>query len=174
MFSFPSCIAVDNSGRLFHDLLRNLETRQATSVSRIMGETSWDVEQTRKRLPFLVKTTKQRFKHNICINMLNTSCRVNDKVGDLNPVSYRTEKKIYSFLTICKQWHVSCKQPTHGFFSCCHIIYLVRPGGNFRWHQDDSPLDQKIVLKLFVCARCTQIGGVTREEAVNPLWIHLR
>ena len=65
---------------------------------------------------------------------------------------YRTEpeKKIYSFLTMFKQWHVSCKQPTHGFFfSCCPIIYLVWPGAKFNWHQDDSPSDQKIVLKLF-------------------------
>ena len=74
---------------------------------------------------------------------------VNDKDRDLNPVSYQTEKKIYSFLTMCKQWHICCKQPTQGFFSCCHFIYLVRPGANFRRHQDDRPSDQKFVLKLF-------------------------
>ena len=35
------------------------ETTQATSVFIIMRETSWDVEQTRIRLPFLAKTTVQ-------------------------------------------------------------------------------------------------------------------
>ena len=78
--------------------------------------------------PFL---PKQRFKHNV----LNTSFHVIDKDKDINPVSYPTESKVYSILTMCKQWHVSCKQPTHGFFiSCCHIIYLVRLGANFGWH----------------------------------------
>ena len=46
MFPFPSCIVVDSSA-------------QAASVSRTMRETSWDVEQTRNRLPFLAKTTFQ-------------------------------------------------------------------------------------------------------------------
>ena len=81
MFSPPSCIAVDSSDRLFHDLSR---------------------KPRRTGCPFL---PKQRFKHNV----LNTSCHVHDKDGDITPVSYRTEKKIYSFLTMCKQWHVSCK-----------------------------------------------------------------
>ena len=83
---FPSHRAwVDSSGRLFHDR----ETTQATSVSRIIRKTSWDVER---------------------------SCHVYNNDGDINPISYLTEKKIYSFLTMCKQWHVSCKQPTHDFF----------------------------------------------------------
>ena len=50
---------------------------------------------------------------------------------------------------MCKQWHVSCIQPTHGFFLCRDIVYLVRPGANFRWRQDVGTPDQKIVLKLF-------------------------
>ena len=48
MFSFP----VDSS-----TICR--ETMQANSMSSIMRETSWDVEQTRNRLPFLAKTTVQ-------------------------------------------------------------------------------------------------------------------
>ena len=56
MFSFTSCIAVDSSGTLFHDLSRNHGGHQ---LSRTMRETSWDVEQTRNRLPFLAKTTVQ-------------------------------------------------------------------------------------------------------------------
>ena len=35
------------------------ESTQATRVSRIMRETSWDVEQTKNRLPFPAKTTVQ-------------------------------------------------------------------------------------------------------------------
>ena len=54
MFSFPLCIAVDSSGRLFHDLSRNHACHQ--HVQNYMRETSWDVEQTRNRLPFLAKT----------------------------------------------------------------------------------------------------------------------
>ena len=58
MFSFPLCVAVDSSGRLFHvEICR--ETTQATSMSRTMRETSWDVEQTRNRLAFLAKTAVQ-------------------------------------------------------------------------------------------------------------------
>ena len=54
---FPShCAWVDNSGSLFHDLSRN---HAGHSVSRIMRETSWDVERTRNRLPFLAKLTIQ-------------------------------------------------------------------------------------------------------------------
>ena len=95
MFSFPSCIALDSSGRLFHDLSR------------------------------------YHAKHNV----LNTSCRVIDRDVDIYPVSYRTESKIQSFLTMCKQWHISCKQPTHDAFFVLSIVYLVRPGANFRWRQ---------------------------------------
>ena len=50
---------------------------------------------------------------------------------------------------MCKERHVRCKQPTRDFFfQSCHIIFLVRPGANFLWH-DDGTSDQKIVLKLF-------------------------
>ena len=56
MFSIPSCAWVDSSGRLFHDLSRK---HAGKHVSRIMSETSWDVEQTKNRLPFPAKTTFQ-------------------------------------------------------------------------------------------------------------------
>ena len=130
MFSIPSCAWVDSYGRLFHDLSRK---HAGKHMSRIMRETSWDVEQTKNRLAFL---PKRRFKYNVS----NTSCHVYNKDGDINPVSYRTEKKIYSFLTMCKERHVSCKQPTRDFFFRVVIsglcIYLVRPWANFRrWHQ---------------------------------------
>ena len=78
-----------------------------------MRETSLDVEQTKNRLAFL---PKRRFKYNVS----NTSCHVYNKDGDINPVSYRTEKKIYSFLTMYKERHVSCKQPTGDFFF--HVV----------------------------------------------------
>ena len=58
MFSIPSCAWVDSSGRLFHDLSRK---HAGKHVSRIMRETSWDVEQTKNRLAFL---PKRRFKYN--------------------------------------------------------------------------------------------------------------
>ena len=59
-------------------------------------------------------------KHNVS----NTSCRVIDKDEDINPVSYLTENKIESFLTMCEQWHVSCKQPTHGAFFVCFQLSI--------------------------------------------------
>ena len=63
--------------------------------------------------PFL---PKRRFKYNVP----NTSCHVYNKDGDINPISYRTEKKTYSFLMMCKERHVSCKQPTRDFFF--HVV----------------------------------------------------
>ena len=111
-------------------------------MSRTMCETSWDMEQTRNRLPFL---PKQRFKHDVS----NTSCHVIDKAGDINPVSYRTEKKIYSFLTMCKQWYVSCKQPNHGFFFMLSYHLFSMTGSQLPLASDDGTSDQKIVLKLF-------------------------
>ena len=80
VFSFPSCIVVDNSGRLFHNLLRN-HTGHQHMQNYAQSQLGWN------RLPFL---PKQWFKHNV----LNTSCRVNDKDVDINLVSYRTKKKI--------------------------------------------------------------------------------
>ena len=56
MFSIPSCAWVDSSGRLFHNLSRK---HAGKHVSRIMRETSWDVEQTKNRLAFPAKTTVQ-------------------------------------------------------------------------------------------------------------------
>ena len=100
MFSFPSCIAVDSSDRLFHDLSTNYARPPACSELCAKPVRMWNrLETGCPSLP------KQRFKH----NALNTSCHVHDKDGDINLVLYRTEKKIYSFLTMCKQWHVSCK-----------------------------------------------------------------
>ena len=49
MFSFPSCIAADSSGRLFQDLSKNHAGHQCVQN---YAQTSWDVEQTRNRLPF--------------------------------------------------------------------------------------------------------------------------
>ena len=107
MFSFPSCTAVDSSDRLFHDLSRNHAGHQRLHNYHVevwlcaKPVEMWNrLEQTAPFLP-----PKQRFKNNV----LNTSCHIHDKDGDINPVSYRTETKIYSFLTMCKQWHVSCK-----------------------------------------------------------------
>ena len=100
-----------------------------------MRETSWDVEQT--------KTTVQKY------NVLNTSCHVYNKDGDINPVSYRTEKKIFSFLTMCKEQHVSCKQPTHGFFFVLSFHLFSTTGSQLPLTSDDGTSDQKIVLKLF-------------------------
>ena len=97
MFSFPSCFAVDSSDRLFQDLSRD---HAEHSFSRKMSLSAF-----RRRLAEKLRRTgcpflpKQRFKHNV----LNTSCHVHDKDGDITPVSYRNEKKIYSFLMMCKQ-----------------------------------------------------------------------
>ena len=125
MFSFPSCIAVDRSDRLFHDLSRNHAGHHRVhnyAQSQLRCGTDWKQA--------ALSCQKQRFKQNV----LNTSCHVHDKDGDITPVSYRTEKKIYSFLTMCiavaRQLQITNSRP---FFSCCHI-YLVRPGANFRWH----------------------------------------
>ena len=100
MFSFPSCIAVDSSDRLFHYLSRNHARPLACSELCAKPVGMWNRLET--GCPSLAK---QRFKHNVLI----TSCHVHDIDGDINPVSYRNEKKIYSFLTMYKQWHVSCK-----------------------------------------------------------------
>ena len=94
--------------------------------------------------PFL---PKQRFKYNV---LTNTSCHFYNKDGDINPVSYRTEKKIYSFLTMGKERHVSCKQPTRGFFFFVLSNHLFSTtGSQLPLTSDDGTLDQKIVLKLF-------------------------
>ena len=73
---------------------------------------------------------------------------LNDKDRDIKPVSYRTEKKIYSFLTMCKQWHVSCKQPTHGFFFMLPYLFSTTVS-QLPMASDDGTSDQKIMLKLF-------------------------
>ena len=88
MFSFPSCIAVDSSDRLFHDLSRNHAGHHRVHYYAQNQLEMWNRLET--GCPFL---PKQRFKHII----LNTSCHVHDKVGDINPVSYRTERKSIRF-----------------------------------------------------------------------------
>ena len=81
MFSFPSCIVGDNSGRLFHDLSRNHAGHQLVqNYARNQLGCGTDC-------PFMLK---QRFKHNV----LNTSCHVIDKDVDVTPTLYQTEKKI--------------------------------------------------------------------------------
>ena len=99
--SFPSSIAVHSSGRLFHDQLRNHVGPPAYSELCTKPVGMWNGLET--GCPF---SPKQWFKHNV----LNTSCHVIDKDVDINPVLYQFEKKFYLFLTMCKQWHVSCKQ----------------------------------------------------------------
>ena len=107
-----------------------------------MRETSWDVEQTKTGYPFL---PKRRFKYNVS----NTSCHVYNKDGDINPVSHRTEKKTYSFLTMCKERHISCKQPTRDFFFMLSYHLFSTTGSQLPLTSDDGTWDQKIVLKLF-------------------------
>ena len=95
----------------------------------------------------LAKTTVQTrpFKHSV----LNTSCRVIDNDVDINPVSYWNENKIKSFLTMCKQWHVSCKQPTHGaFFRVVNRLFSTI-GDQLPLAPDVCTSNQKIVLKLY-------------------------
>ena len=85
MFSFPSCMALDNSGRLFHDLSRYHAGHQHVQSYARKPVEMWNRLET--GCPFLPKWP---FKHNV----LNTSCHVIDKDVDINPVSYRTENKI--------------------------------------------------------------------------------
>ena len=85
MFSFPSCIAQDGSGRMFHDL--SIYHARPPTCPELCAKPvgMWNGLET--GCPFL---PKRPFKHSV----LNTSCRVIDKDVDINPVSYRTENKI--------------------------------------------------------------------------------
>ena len=50
---------------------------------------------------------------------------------------------------MCKQWHVSCKQPTHGvFFRVVNRLFSTT-GSQLRLASDVCTSNQKIVLKLF-------------------------
>ena len=60
-FSFPSCIAVDNSGRRFHDLSRNHAGHQPACPELCAKPVGmWNRQET--GFPFL---PKQWFKHNV-------------------------------------------------------------------------------------------------------------
>ena len=78
----------DSSGRLFHDVSRNHAGQPA--YPELCAKTVWMWNRLETGCPFL---PKQWFKHNHD-NVLNTSCHVIDKDGDIILVSYQTENKI--------------------------------------------------------------------------------
>ena len=78
-------LAGDSSGRLFYDVSRNHAGQPAYPELCAKTVGMWNRVET--GCPFL---PKQWFKHNV----LNTSCHVIDKDGDIILVSYQTENKI--------------------------------------------------------------------------------